>query len=318
MTRTKVKTASLEQPLIASQLASTIPLSYTNSSFGNGWSLAAPASTTYYKLATLPASSNSTFDDMVIEGVIGGWGSVDKQPFKICFANRNGFNYEYDSYGTVQSFAKIIGISTNNTVEIWAQHGANLYTTLTYSISNSIQVNVVSNPTPTTTAPVGTTVFDSSSATYNPRISIDNSGRVTMPYQPTFYVEKPFGATNTFVSGNTTAITTWSNVRLNQGSHFSLATGRFTAPVAGIYMFTFHISYGIGANSISDFLFYKNGTGASETVVAKNGAVVLDWANGALIAHISLAVNDYVTVGAASYSGNAGNMRASFGGRLVG
>ncbi len=144
------------------------------------------------------------------------------------------------------------------------------------------------------------------------------SGHITTPFQPTFYVEKPFGATNTFISGNTTAINTWSNVGLNQGSHFSLATGRFTAPVAGIYMFTFHISYGIGANSMADFLFIKNGIQASETVVAKNGTVALDWANGALIAHISLAVNDYVAVGTESYSGNTGSMRASFGGRLVG
>jgi hypothetical protein len=149
-------------------------------------------------------------------------------------------------------------------------------------------------------------------------LTIDSSGRVTTPAQPTFYVEKPFGATNTFVSGNTTAITTWSNVRLNQGSHFSLATGRFTAPVAGIYIFTFHISYGIGANNVADFLFYRNGTGASETVVAKNGTVGVEWGNAALIAHISLAVNDHVTVGAAAYSGNVGNMRSSFGGRLVG
>jgi hypothetical protein len=241
------------ETLVASKVASTNPLAYTNSTFGNGWSVIAPVSTTYYKLATLPASTAATFDDMVIEGIIGGFASVDKQPFKIHFANRNGFTYKYDSYGTVQNLARIIGISTNNTVEIWAQHSASLFTTLTYSISSSIQVNVVSNPTPTTTAPVGTTVFDSSSATYKPRFSIDNSGRVTMPFQPSFYAYNTTG--NNITNGNIIDFgTTLSNV----GSHYSTSTSRFTAPVAGSYYFYAQL-LSEDSTVTTDFRFYVNG-----------------------------------------------------------
>lgn len=146
---------------------------------------------------------------------------------------------------------------------------------------------------------------------------IDSVGRVTKPNHPCFYVQKGFGNLSAFVTGATTAIATWDNVILNRGSHFSAATGRFTAPIAGIYLFTFHISYNTTSTNNADYLLYKNGTGATETVVPKNSGVSL-WGNAALIVHMSLNANDYVTVGAASYESNTGSCRASFGGSLIG
>jgi hypothetical protein len=150
---------------------------YTHSIFGNGWRLSAPASTTYYKLATLPVgSSGNTFDHLVINGVLGSWTSTNQTPFEIYFSNRNSFNIKYISYGNVRSDVRILGISTNSTVEIWAQHQASQFTKLTYSIANSLQVIPVPSPTSTTTAPTGTTVFDSSTAT--PRFIINDSDNV--------------------------------------------------------------------------------------------------------------------------------------------
>jgi len=151
---------------------------YTNSTFGNGWIVAAPASTTYYKIATLPETSSATFDHLTIEGVMGGWVKDAMTPFKMTFSNRDGFDYKYESYGSVKTEARIIGISTNNTTEIWAQHQSSQYTKLVYNITDSVQVTVVANPTSTTTAPIGTTVFDSSSVTYTPRFIINESDNV--------------------------------------------------------------------------------------------------------------------------------------------
>jgi hypothetical protein len=146
---------------------------------------------------------------------------------------------------------------------------------------------------------------------------IDSAGRVTKPNHPLFYVERGFGNLNAFVTGGTTAIATWNIFRINQGNHFTSANGRFTAPVAGVYLFTFHISYNTSATDNADYLFFRNGSGVSETIVAKNNGVNL-WGNAALIMHISLSANDFVTVGAASYNNNAGSCRASFGGCLIG
>ena len=154
-----------------------IATDFTNSLFGNGWRVSSPGSTTYYKLATLPpGGGGNTFDHLIINGVLGAWTNGNQTPFEITFSNRGSFNYKYVSYGSVRSDVRIIGISTNSSVEIWAQHQASQFTKLVYNIPNSIESIVVSNPTSTTTAPTGTTVFDSSTAT--PRFIINESDYV--------------------------------------------------------------------------------------------------------------------------------------------
>ena len=154
-----------------------IATDFTNSVFGNGWRLSAPGSTTYYRLATLPAGGGgNTFDHLRIQGVLGAWTNDNQTPFDIIFSNRGTFDYKYISYGSVRSDVRIVGISTNGAVEIWAQHQASAFTKLVYNITESIQAIVVSNPTSTTTAPVGTTVFDSSTVT--PRFIINESDNI--------------------------------------------------------------------------------------------------------------------------------------------
>jgi len=150
-------------------------------------------------------------------------------------------------------------------------------------------------------------------------LRIDSSGRVTIPNQPAFHVQKGYGTMSSFMgSSETSAIATWNSILLNTGSYFNSGTGRFTAPVAGVYTFSFVIAWS-GTGDTADFLFYKNGNAASETVVIKYNATTGGlWVNAANTLHISLAVNDYVTVGTAFYSGNAGNARATFCGHLIG
>jgi len=154
-----------------------IATDFTNSLFGNGWRLSAPGSTTYYLLATLPAGGGgNTFDHLRIEGTLGAWINDNQTPFDISFSNRGTFDYKYISYGSIRSDVRIVGISTNSTIQIWAQHQASVFTKLVYNITQSIQAIVVSNPTSTTTAPVGTTVFDSSTVT--PRFIINESDNI--------------------------------------------------------------------------------------------------------------------------------------------
>ena len=112
-----------------------IATDFTNSLFGNGWRVSSPGSTTYYKLATLPpGGGGNTFDHLIINGVLGAWTNGNQTPFEITFSNRGSFNYKYVSYGSVRSDVRIIGISTNSSVEIWAQHQASQFTKLVYNI----------------------------------------------------------------------------------------------------------------------------------------------------------------------------------------
>ena len=66
------------------------------------------------------------------------------------------------------------------------------------------------------------------------RLRIDAAGRVTMPYQPAFAATYS-GLTN--IPSGTSLAPTPTNAIFNTGNHYSASTGRFTAPVAGLYEF---------------------------------------------------------------------------------
>ena len=64
----------------------------------------------------------------------------------------------------------------------------------------------------------------------NVRMNIDSSGRVTMPNQPAFHVYR----TTTVASGS---YITHNVYPVNNGGYYNSTNGKFTAPVAGHYMF---------------------------------------------------------------------------------
>jgi hypothetical protein len=66
------------------------------------------------------------------------------------------------------------------------------------------------------------------------RMSIDSSGRVTMPAQPAFFVT--MSSNQTLVSGSPSIIQL-NSASVNRGSHFNTGTYTFTAPVTGVYAF---------------------------------------------------------------------------------
>jgi hypothetical protein len=64
---------------------------------------------------------------------------------------------------------------------------------------------------------------------------VDISGRVTAPNQPFFTARQPANQTST--GGTGYYFHNYSDVIQNVGGHFNTSTGRFTAPITGVYMF---------------------------------------------------------------------------------
>jgi hypothetical protein len=65
------------------------------------------------------------------------------------------------------------------------------------------------------------------------RMKISSTGIVTTPYQPSFYAVSNAG--DTAYTANQVIV--FNTTRHNTGSHFNTSNGRFTAPVAGKYLF---------------------------------------------------------------------------------
>jgi len=90
------------------------------------------------------------------------------------------------------------------------------------------------------------------------RMKIDSSGRVTMPYQPAFYVYNL-----NFPDSNSAGTASGGTDLVNIGSHYATGTGRFTAPISGTYMFTMMTQAYDSGNTSGQYqtaVFRKNGS----------------------------------------------------------
>ena len=123
-------------------------------------------------------------------------------------------------------------------------------------------------------------------------LKVDGVGRVTMPYQPSFKAHISGGSITVASNNGNSAI--FSSTDHNVGGHYSTSTGRFTAPIAGRYVFTCSIfKYTTYNNPDNTYWgFSKNGTMILTTNHGANG-----YDGGQCISIVAqLAVGDYVDV----------------------
>jgi hypothetical protein len=117
-------------------------------------------------------------------------------------------------------------------------------------------------------------------------LTLDNAGRVLMPNQPSFFAGR---STLGNPSLNTTMV--FNSVLHNIGNAYNSSTGVFTAPVAGVYLFSVML-LGNSA-SVTEAQIHVNGSsrlsGRSKESAGNNDEVNI---HGVL----RLAANDSVTV----------------------
>ena len=65
-------------------------------SYGTSIVSSAPASVTFWKIATLPVSTAGSYDHLVLDVVLDdNWGSAQKVTARIVFSNRDAFTFIY-------------------------------------------------------------------------------------------------------------------------------------------------------------------------------------------------------------------------------
>jgi len=141
------------------------------------------------------------------------------------------------------------------------------------------------------------------------RMRITNGGIVTIPNQPAFSVYQ-IG-----LNGGT-GIMTYTNAILNRGGCVNLSNGRFTAPVAGAYQFSFMAFQQTGDTNVLSCTLFKNGT---TTLIRtyQNDPNTGYGPEATISAVLSLAANDYVYINVTSGTIH-GNEDGFFSGFLIG
>ena len=134
-------------------------------------------------------------------------------------------------------------------------------------------------------------------------LNIDTGGRITMPFQPSFYVRLLTAVTTR------NAVVVFNEVRLNNGGGYNVSNGRYTAPVSGVYLITAGFLPNVDNNSYA--YIQVNGTRYSERIYNQYSDQ-----HSATSLHVALDAGDYVefyTVGDGTEA-----FYCHFGGHLIG
>jgi hypothetical protein len=167
-----------------------------------------------------------------------------------------------------------------------------------------------------TTYPTASVVFGTASTE---RMRIDSSGRVTMPYQPAFFVRSNGMSISHAVRAKVVLDVAITNI----GSHFNTSTYRFTAPVAGMYHFNGNLLYRTSNNGRVILYLEVNGSGDRVSVQAYHaGSFNNDAGSGTISGDFYLNANDYVELDVYQDSGvtvsTLANEWVTFSGHLIG
>jgi len=121
-------------------------------------------------------------------------------------------------------------------------------------------------------------------------MAIDTAGRVTKPYQPAFMAQRTGGSSNP----GQYAVYPFNTTYYNIGSHYNTSTYRFTAPVAGLYMFGMQLLTDNSGNRVIVYLRINGSNGYNTTQAYEGSADTEEYNNVQINALFKLNANDYV------------------------
>lgn len=155
-----------------------------------------------------------------------------------------------------------------------------------------------------------------------PALTVDLSGRVSLPNQPAFQAIRGVSRANQATFTGDGDVLQFDQTLYNIGGGYNTSTCRFTAPVAGRYLFCCTARYdSTPAGSYNRLLFTINGSGLSfiygHTISGNNHST--DYESMTLSSILNLAVGDFVDVrGGRNGGGGALQFESQFSGILLG
>ena len=152
------------------------------------------------------------------------------------------------------------------------------------------------------------------------RMTIDSSGRVTKPSQPSF---KAMGSSNQYIHASPIEFPTVSGYGChNIGSHYDTSNYKFTAPIAGRYFFHVHVGIiRINASTAACYPQLRINGASSQYSYIKTTGTAPDYVTAHLSAVLNLAASDYVDVtfvGGSNSQYYNGPTELTFQGHLIG
>ena len=216
-------------------------------------------------------------------------------------------NVYYNSSTQYAATAVIKTNISNDVADLVITNGTNNFgSTIDFARTNTAGNDVryalmggiaTSNATGTETGYLTFRTKDSTDNNIVERMRIDNSGRVTTPYQPSFQAHK---TSHLAISGSgEVEAGNWSTSYVsgghNTGGHFNTTTGRFTAPIAGRYKFDANIMHGITSG---DYQIWICVNGNQSNMIRSNSMQSTggNWKQTTVTGLLNLQANDYISI----------------------
>jgi len=125
----------------------------------------------------------------------------------------------------------------------------------------------------------------SSNLTDTKMLGIDSSGRVTMPYQP---------ASCAYNASTNVGNITYSAEQFDNAGSMNVSTGRFTAPVAGVYCVMFSSFYNSSRTDNGDIMVRVNGSNRHRLSYTNESQSAFTALGGASLVKVN--ANDYISI----------------------